>query len=183
MTIALEDPTTTSTNTTTSATSTAPSRPGPRSSDRPSSRRLPRPVHKAVLAVHVLSSVGWFGVAVTLAFCALVGGSTDELALYEIIQATLSLSVPLGLAAAVSGIVLSVTTRWGLVRHWWVVAKEAITVAVIATDVLVVGPAMDEAIDTGVPTEMPGPIWAHCIVLAIAAVLSVVKPRARTPLG
>ena len=27
--------------------------------------------------------------------------------------------------------VLSVTTRWALVRHWWVVTKEAITIAVV----------------------------------------------------
>ena len=71
----------------------------------------------------------------------------------------------------------------GLVRHWWVVAKEAGAVAVIATDVLVIAPTMDRALDTGVPAAMPGPIYAHCVVLALATVLSVVKPRARTPLG
>jgi hypothetical protein len=42
---------------------------------------------------------------------------------------------------------------------------------------------MAKAIDTGVPGEIPGPIYAHCVVLAIATALSVVKPRARTPLA
>lgn len=78
------------------------------------------------------------------------------------------------------GVVLSVTTRWGLVRHWWVVAKEAITIAVIATDVLVVWPAMDRAVDAGTPAGIPGPIVAHCVVLALATGLSIVKPKART---
>jgi hypothetical protein len=66
-------------------------------------------------------------------------------------------------------------------RHWWVVAKEAITVAVIATDVLVVWPEMDRAVAAGTPGSIPGPIYAHCVVLAIATALSVVKPKARTP--
>ena len=42
---------------------------------------------------------------------------------------------------------------------------------------------MDRALDTGVPAAMPGPISAHRVVLALATVLSVVKPRAHTPLG
>jgi hypothetical protein len=29
--------------------------------------------------------------------------------------------------------------------------------------------------------EIPGPVYAHCVVLALATALSVVKPRARTP--
>lgn len=140
-------------------------------------------MHQAVLVTHVLTAVGWFGLALTVAFSAFVGSSTDDVAFYEVIQATLRLSVPLGLAAAATGVVLSVTTRWGLVRHWWVVVKEAITVAVIATDVLVVGPAMAKAVDTGTPGEIPGPIYAHVVVLALATTLSVVKPRARTSLA
>jgi hypothetical protein len=143
---------------------------------------LGRRAHRALLVSHVLSAVGWFGLALTVAFVAVVGGRADDVAYSEVIGSTLWLSIPLGVAAAVTGLALSVTTRWGLVRHWWVVAKEVITVAVIATDVLVVWPAMDRAVDTGTPGSIPGPIYAHCVVLAIATALSVVKPKARTPL-
>jgi hypothetical protein len=146
-------------------------------------RRLGRRAHRVLLIAHVLSSVGWFGLAVTVAFCGVVGSSRGDLAFYEVIRATLMLSVPLGLTAAATGVLLSVTTRWGLARHWWVVAKEAITVAVIATDVLLVGPEITRAIDSGTATAIPGPVFAHCVVLAVATVLSVVKPKARTPLG
>lgn len=151
---------------------------------RPQSpRRLGRKVHRALLTAHVLASVGWFGVAITVAFCGLVGLSRDNVAFFEVIRATLSLSVPLGLTAVATGAALSLTTRWGLLRHWWVVIKEAITIAVIVTDVAVIAPAMDRAIDSGTATELPGPVYAHCIVLAIATALSVIKPRAQTPLG
>lgn len=139
--------------------------------------------HKVLLSAHVLASVGWFGVAVTVALCGIMAGSNDDIAYYEIIQSTLWLTVPLGLTAAVTGVALSLTTRWGLVRHWWVVAKEAITLAAIATDVLVVAPAISRSVDTGTPGVIPEPIYYHVAVLAIATVVSVVKPRARTPLA
>lgn len=164
------------------ATARAASRATARPSRR-SSRRLGRRAHRALLVTHVLASVGWFGVAVTVAFCAVVGQSRGDVAFYEVIDATLALSVPLGLGAAATGVALSLTTRWGLARHWWVVAKEAGAVAVIATDVLVVAPTMQRAIEAGTPGEIPGPVYAHCVVLALATVLSIVKPKARTPLG
>lgn len=148
---------------------------------RRSGRRLGRRAHRALLITHILTSVGWFGLAITVAFCGVVGTSRSDLAFYEVIDATLGLSVPLGLAAAATGVALSLTTRWGLVRHWWIVAKEAIAVAVILTDVLVVGPEMQHAIDMGTVTGMPGPVYAHCVVLGIATALSVIKPRAQTP--
>lgn len=145
--------------------------------------RLPKRAHQGLLTAHVLASVGWFGVAVAVLFCALVGQSRDDVAFFEVVDATLALSIPLGLASAVTGVALSVTTRWGLARHWWVVLKELGTVAVIATDVLVVAPTMARAVDAGVPAEVPGPVYAHVVVLALATVLSIVKPKARTPLG
>jgi hypothetical protein len=144
-------------------------------------RRLGKRGHQALLVSHVLASVGWFGVAITVAFCGTVGQSRGDVAFYEVIDATLVLSVPLGLGAVVTGVALSLTTRWGLARHWWVVAKELGAVAVIATDVLVVGPTMQRAVDAGTAGEIPGPVYAHCVVLALATILSVVKPKARTP--
>jgi hypothetical protein len=136
-----------------------------------------------LLITHVLASVGWFGLATTVAFLAMVGTSRGDVAFYDAIDATLTLSVPLGLLSAATGIALSLTTRWGVARHWWVVGKEAITVAVIATDVLVVAPTMADAVDEGQVVGVPGPIYAHCVVLAIATILSMWKPRARTPYG
>lgn len=138
-------------------------------------------MHKALLVSHILTAVGWFGLAITVAFIGIVGSSNDDIAYYKVIESTLDLSIPLGLAAAATGITLSLTTRWGLVKHWWVLLKEAGAVAVIATDVLVVAPTMSDAVESGRPGEMPGPVFAHCVVLALATILSVVKPKARTP--
>jgi hypothetical protein len=141
---------------------------------------LGRRAHKAILITHILTSVGWFGLAATVAFIGVTAGA-DDIAYVEVMRSTLSLSIPLGLAAAATGVVLSVTTRWGLARYWWVVIKEAITIAAIATDVLVVGPELTEAIDAGRPGALPGPVVAHVAILAIATILSVAKPKARIP--
>ena len=182
MALALQD-TSTSAGTGTRAPRPSPSPSPSPARPRPRSRRLGRRGHQALLVTHVLASVGWFGVAIMVAFVGVVGSSRGDIAYYDVIRASLGLSVPLGLAAAATGVALSLTTRWGLARHWWVVAKEAGTIAVIATDVLVIAPTMDRAIDTGTTGALPGPVFAHCAVLGLATVLSFVKPKARTPLG
>jgi hypothetical protein len=181
MALALDD---TGTGTTQVAAPTAPTTPTvPTARTTRPGRRLGRRLHKALLATHVLTAVGWFGVAVMVAFCSVVGSADNEIALYEVIRTSLWLTVPLGLAAATTGVALSLTTRWGLARYWWVVLKELGTVAVIATDVLIVGPEMAEAVDTSTAAALPGPVFAHCVVLALATILSIAKPRARTPLA
>ena len=90
---------------------------------------------------------------------------------------------PVGLAAAGSGVVLSVTTRWGLVRYRWVLIKEAITLAVILTDLLVVRAGIARAIADGGTADILFPTVAHTVMLAVAAVLSIVKPGPRTAYG
>jgi hypothetical protein len=92
------------------------------------------------------------------------------------------LSVPAGILAVVTGTVLGLGTTYGLIRHWWVVAKIVIAVAVIVTDALLVIKAAHDAAVTGEPaTPLYGSTIAHVVVLALATVLAVFKPRGRTP--
>jgi uncharacterized membrane protein len=39
--------------------------------------------------------------------------------------------VPFSLAALLSGLVQSLTTQWGLFRHWWIVVKLVLTVVAV----------------------------------------------------
>jgi hypothetical protein len=140
------------------------------------------------LTAHVLASVGWFGAAVVVAFCGLIAAATGDpalpTALYRTMETAVWITLPLGLLAVATGALLSLGTAWGFVRHWWVVAKIAVSVAVIVTDPLVVAPAAREALDAGTaPTQLYGSTVAHCVMLALATTLSVLKPRGRTPLG
>ena len=123
--------------------------------------RLSRRARNVALTAHILSAAGWFGVAVLVAAAAFTAGSTHDSAfahaLYHAIGDSIWVSVPMGLIALATGVLLGVGTKWGLLRHWWVVASGA-----------------------GSRPLYDGPI-AHCVVLGIATVLSVFKPGGRTP--
>ena len=154
----------------------------------PTRDRLRGRAHKLALTAHILGGVGWFGGAVLVAFCVLGAASTSDRtlarALYRTVQTAPWLSVPLGLVAVATGVVLGVGTRWGLIRHWWVVAKIAIAFVVIVTDPLLIARGAHEALNTGSPPDwLFGPTIAHVVVLGVATALSVFKPRGRTPWG
>ena len=87
-------------------------------------------------------------------------------------------------AAAASGVLLGFGTRYGLMRYWWVVAKIAINLAVIITDAALVRRAAHRLAVTGSgASDLYGVTIAHVIVLGVATVLSVWKPKARTARG
>lgn len=94
---------------------------------------LPPPLRKTLLALHVMASVGWLGsVAAFLALSVLAAYGSDP----ETVRAAyISMDpvgwwavVPLNLSALLTGIVLSVATPWGLLRHYWVATKLMLTV-------------------------------------------------------
>ncbi|TML88092.1 MAG: hypothetical protein E6G06_16750 [Actinobacteria bacterium] len=148
--------------------------------------RLSRRARNVALTAHILSAAGWFGVAVLVAAAAFTAGSTHDSAfahaLYHAIGDSIWVSVPMGLIALATGVLLGVGTKWGLLRHWWVVAKLGINLAVVATDLIVVRAVAESALASGAGSRplYDGPI-AHCVVLGIATVLSVFKPGGRTP--
>lgn len=101
---------------------------------------LKPPARKALLATHVLASVGWFGaVCVYLALGIAAVTSTDPSVVRAVYLAmdwaAWTVLVPLAVASLVTGVVQSLVTIWGLVRHYWVIFKLAITL--VSTGVLV----------------------------------------------
>jgi hypothetical protein len=138
------------------------------------------------LVAHVLSSVGWFGVATMVLFLMVLARTTADEAfagsIYRAVETSLWVSVPVGALSGVTGLILGMGTRWGVVRHWWVVLKEVAFVPLVATDLLVVRPSVQDAA-RGVPSgRLLDPVIAHCVVLSLATIVSIVKPFGRTPL-
>jgi len=96
-------------------------------------------LRKLALAVHLAVSVGWVGaVAAYLALDLTVVTSPDAdtvraawIAMGAIVSWVI---VPLAVAALLTGLVMSLGTRWGLFRHWWVLISLLLTV--LATLVL-----------------------------------------------
>ena len=148
--------------------------------------RLRRRPHKVALTTHILASVGWFGIAIAVAFCAMAAAVSDDEALSRALYRTLEtlpwLSIPAGVTAVGTGSLLALGTTYGLVRYWWVIAKILIAIAVVVTDALiVVAVAHDAAVRGQAPPPLYGSTIAHVVVLAVATVLSVFKPWGRTP--
>jgi hypothetical protein len=148
--------------------------------------RLRGRAHKVALTAHILTSVGWFGVALVVALCGFLAYATSDAAfrhsLYRTLELLPWLSIPLGLAAVATGVVLGLGTKHGVLRRWWVVVKIGISAAVIVTDAVVIARVAHHAVAAGGPERAlrDGAI-AHVVVLTVATVLSVFKPWGTTP--
>jgi hypothetical protein len=148
--------------------------------------RLRGTAYKTMLVLHVLTSVGWFGLAVAVVFCWIAAEAAADQGLAHALYLTIAqlpwLTVPVGLAAIITGGVLGLWTRYGLIRYWWVIIKIIIAVAVVVSDGLLTGESAHVAAvgHTSEPV-LYGSTTAHVVVLALAAVLSVFKPIGRTP--
>ena len=157
-------------------------------------------VRKLALTAHVTCSVGWLGaVAVVLALAITGMASRDPQtvrAAYLAMDLTaLSVLVPLAIASLLTGIVQSLGTKWGLFRHYWVLAKLVITV--LATVVLVLYTqtlgtladiARQDALrgDDLAALQTPSPVLhagLALLLLLVAAGLGVYKPRGLTAYG
>jgi hypothetical protein len=154
--------------------------------------REPRRIHlgrrprRAVLVAHVLSSVGWFGVAGMVLFLLLVAGSNgtgDARAVYRVVETSIWVSVPVAAVSGLTGVLLGLGTPWGVAKHWWVVLKEIAFVPLVMTDLLVVAPSVHDAARGGSTAGLFDPAIAHCVVLALASVVSILTPFGRTPHG
>jgi len=157
----------------------------------PRRRRLGRDARKLVLSIHVTASVALLGTTAATLVLALRAATTSDVELagttYRLMQTlSLALNIPLALTALVSGIVVGLGTKWGVLRHWWVTAKLALLVAVIAVGALVVGRGVEEAVGAS-PGAVPASVeWRVVVGAALAltalvgaTVLSVYKPGGR----
>jgi hypothetical protein len=160
---------------------------------------LSPPGRKLALVAHVGSSVGWLGTVVTslgLAVIGLASGDPDLVRGVYLVLEPLGwwALIPFSVASLVTGLIQSVGTRWGLLHHYWVVAKllmnlfaTAILLLYMQTLTHLADTARTTAV-TGDPDALrsPSPV-VHAVgavvLLLVALVLSVYKPRGLTPYG
>jgi hypothetical protein len=89
--------------------------------------RLPRRARAALLTVHVAVSVGWLGLDGALVALEVTSLTSGDPAVQGGIEAAMGalaswVLIPVVFTSLVSGLVLALSTPWGLVRHWWVLA-------------------------------------------------------------
>ena len=149
------------------------------------------------LTLHVGFSVGWLGVALTMTALAVIGWSADSHAMrhgaYEVLHVIdLAVAIPSMALSIITGVVVSLGTKWGLVRYWWVLVKFAIAVSIPLLAGTVESALADElALRTVDPAGRPGAtgialtacLGGFTVALWVSTILSVVKPWGRTRWG
>jgi hypothetical protein len=153
-------------------------------------------LRRFALTVHVTCSQGWVGAA----FAYLALGIAAVTSHDELIIRTSWLAmdlvgwyviVPLAIASLLTGIVMSLGTRWGLLRHYWVLIALVLTILAAAVLLLhmptVSGTAevARRADDAGLH-RLGGDVihpGLGVLVLLTVTVLNMYKPRGVTPYG
>jgi uncharacterized membrane protein len=155
-------------------------------------------LRKFALAVHLTLSVGWVG-AVAAYMAADVAAATSQDA-QTLRAAYLSMEsiaryviVPLALASLLTGLVMSLGTKWGLFRHYWVLISLLLTVvatAVLLVETQVISSFADMAADPTTSNEdlraMPSTLVhsvGGTVVLLVILVLNTYKPQGMTRYG
>jgi hypothetical protein len=143
---------------------------------------------QALVFLHVISSVSWMTAAAALAILlglsrADPGAATAAVAMAHHLD--LYLLAVAANASATTGFVLAWTTPWGLVRHWWVAAKAAITLVQLYAGIAILSPVLDDLARGAEPA--PAALVAGTVAMAgavaVQAFLSVAKPWGTTPVA
>lgn len=155
-------------------------------------------VRKLALTAHVTASVGWLGAVaafLALAVSGLAAADDDAArAAYLAMGVTAwTVIVPLSLASLVTGLVQSLGTTWGLLRHYWVIAKLLITVLSTALLLLHMQPvdhlaraAAESALTSDLRPlriQLVANAGAALLALLLATALSIYKPQGMTRHG
>ena len=163
-----------------------------------SKRRMSRRRRKLVLTLHVGSSVGWLGAAIAMTVLLVAGLVTGNPALrhsaFTFMHVyDLAVMIPLGYLALITGVLLSVGTNWGLLKHWWIVVKLVLTVAVLVfAGVFTSGWVLEAVARTArdpmadldmLAVQLVANVAAFNIVFWMNTTISVFKPWGPTPRG
>jgi hypothetical protein len=101
---------------------------------------MPPALRRAALAVHVIAAVGWVGAAAAYLALGVVAAFSDQPQTVRAAWIGMEVTgwlviVPLGCLAYLTGLLMSLGTTWGLIRHYWVLF--ALVLTTLALTVLI----------------------------------------------
>ena len=155
-------------------------------------------LRKVALAVHITSSVGWIGAVagyIALDVAAAMGQDAQTLRTAYIGMELIAwyVIVPLALASLLTGLVMSLGTKWGLFRHYWVLISLLLTMlatVVLLVETQTIGYFADVAAAPTTSNEDLRSLESTLVhsvggtvVLLVILVLNVYKPRGMTRYG
>lgn len=157
--------------------------------------RLGVRTRRAVLITHIASAGAWLGVDVAMAVLIVSAMTTDDAGTLEFtLQALELVSIwPLlacGLLCLVSGMVLGLGSKWGLVRYWWVAVKLVLNLVLTALVLVALRGEVTAQADLArraasgeaVTYDLSNLIFPPTVsptLLLVAIALSVIKPWGR----
>jgi hypothetical protein len=162
--------------------------------------RLAPSTRKWILVLHILCSVGWMGVDLALFLLLLnarhTSSATEAMTAYTAVALVVPAAVPvLCLGILVTGLLLGWGSAWGILRNSWVFIKLVLSLLMTALVFVALLPAIHGVPDIStLPSaeavrERLGPLGIELIfppivsflLLGVAVILSVFKPRGLTP--
>ncbi|HEY5822460.1 MAG TPA: hypothetical protein VIT20_10820 [Propionibacteriaceae bacterium] len=156
-------------------------------------RRGGRRLRQLLVFLHVTSSLGWMGAGAANLVLAVTGATTGSAEVRRVSYALIDqidvyLVIPLAFTTLIGGIVVSLATPWGLIRHWWVLAKLVLTLAVIVFSTFGVGVWVYESIDASadggtspVALRLVQGAGANIVAFLFMSFVSFAKPWGTTP--
>lgn len=156
---------------------------------------LPRRLRQVLLTIHIVSAGTWIGIDVLVAVLVGVGRmapvpATRGLAYQALGSFVAAPMLVAALACLGSGLVLGWSSRWAVLRYWWVLVKLVVTVVLTLLILGVLAPGMPAVVEAGRTISAGGPPSAtldtlvyppavSLTTLGIAVALSVFKPWGR----
>lgn len=151
---------------------------------------------KFALSVHLTFSVGWIGAVLAYLALGVAAVASQDVQTVRAAWTAMDIAgwyviVPLALASLLTGLVMALGTRWGLLRHYWVLISFVLTS--LATVVLLlhmpdvslmadVAQEADGATLDGLGGDLVHP-GLGLVVLLFVQVLNVYKPPGMTRYG
>jgi hypothetical protein len=153
-------------------------------------------IRRLALTLHVVCSMGWIGAAGAYLVLAAAAGTSQQVLTVRAAWIGMQLTgwyviVPLGCLAFLTGLVMSLGTSWGLLRHYWVLIAFLLTTLALAVLLLhmpTVTRAADLArsADDAAAATLGGDAVHPALgvgVLVVVAALNIHKPRGLTSFG
>jgi hypothetical protein len=156
-------------------------------------------LRKLVLTAHITFAVGWLGAVASFLALAIAGLTSRDAQRVRAAYLAMELMArfvigPLSFAPLLTGPILSLGTRWGLFRHYWILVKLLITL--LCTVLMLVhmhpistmaGVAAEKTLSGSDlhPLRFQLVLYAGAALVALLVItaLSVYKPRGLTPYG
>lgn len=161
---------------------------------------MSRGLRKFALTLHITCSVGWIGAVIAFLALVIAAMSREDVQILRAVWIALDLLgflviIPLAIVSLLSGLVMSLGTKWGLFQHYWVLFSFASTVLAIfvllgnmqsvrflAGTVTNMDNSSIDMLRAGLQSELLH-AGIGLVVLVVIQLLNIYKPRGLTSYG